>query len=68
MPRSLSANLVHAFSAKLNVKSVETLDCRSKRSSASLYRLESINFFMVGFNVMIDDDDVENFDKQLVFD
>jgi hypothetical protein len=60
MPLCLSASLVHAFSAKLNTKSVETLDCRSKRSRASLYRLESISFFMVGDN--------ETFDKHLDFD
>jgi hypothetical protein len=68
MPRSLSASLVHAFSAKLNAKSVETFDCRSKRSSASLYRLESINFFMTGCNFIVGDDDVETFDKHLDFD
>jgi hypothetical protein len=50
MPRSLSASLVHAFRAKLNAESGETLDCRSNISRASLYRLESINFFMVGDN------------------
>jgi hypothetical protein len=59
MPRSLSASLVHAFSAKLNTASVETFDCRSKRSRASLYRLASINFFMVGDN--------ETFEKHLDF-
>jgi hypothetical protein len=68
MPRSLSASLVHAFSAKLNAKSVEMLDCRSKRSRASLYRLESISFFMVGCKFIGDDDDVETFNKHLDFD
>jgi hypothetical protein len=60
MPRCVSANFVHAFSAKLNAESVETLDCRSKRSRASLYRLASINFFMVGDN--------ETFEKHLDLD
>jgi hypothetical protein len=59
---------VHAFSAKLNAEFVETLDWRSKSSRASLYRLESINFFMVGCNFMGGDDDVEMFDKHLDFD
>jgi hypothetical protein len=60
IPRSLSTSLVHAFSAKLNAESVETLDCWSKRSSASSYRLESIYFFMIGDN--------ETFEKHLDFD
>jgi hypothetical protein len=60
MPRSLSASLVHAFSAKLNAESVEMLGCRSKRSRTSLYRLESINCFMVCDN--------ETFDKHLDLD
>jgi hypothetical protein len=68
MPRSLSASLVHAFSAKLNAESVEMLGCRSKRSRTSLYRLESINCFMVGCKFIGDDDDVETFDKHLDFD
>jgi hypothetical protein len=59
MPRSSSASLVHAFSTKLNAMSVETLDCRSKRSSASLYRLESIITFMIADN--------ETFEKHLDF-
>jgi hypothetical protein len=59
---------VHAFSAKLNVESVETLDCRSKRPRASLYRLEPINFFMDGFNVITGDDDVDTFHKHLDVD
>jgi hypothetical protein len=68
MPRSLSASLVHAFRAKLNAKYVETFECRSKKPRASLYRLESINFFMVGCNFMGSEDDVETFDKHLDFD